>query len=465
MIEPFNLGPEPDLSEPPDIDPWMFLPLDESEIFFAELPARQPVRPSVLSFTLLFHAIMLGILIYTQRDNLAKSPKSLQAAIERFARGEPGAGSREVPVQLVPHFPSAQSRPPQPVAPPPGASAPAAVSAPAPPPTPAEQLKIDERTRKYTHINQDEQAAQKPHEKNLYSDRDRKGASPETAANPDRRNPDPVAKGTDGNRNAMSTPGPDVPGEPATREKLAGAPGSDKKAGQNGENGTQMAERGGPVAYNPSTHSVYGVQLSPGQSRIPRGQPGQAAPETPATDGRSGAGKSARPGDLSAKKAGAPGENDKPGSDGEEGQASIRRKLSEYAREAASRVFNNPSGKNYQVGSMSFDTQGYDLGDYDRKVHQAVEREWNPPSVTMGLNIHGCSLASFVIERDGTVSDVTLLNTSNVDPYDKAALTALKNARLPPLPASIKLKRMTTTFGFFINEPMSDKCGTALKRD
>src|SRR6185369_2562086 len=105
--------------------------------------------------------------------------------------------------------------------------------------------------------------------------------------------------------------------------------------------------------------------------------------------------------------------SDKTGSDGEEGTTSIRQKLSEYARQASSRVFNNANGKNYQLGAMSFDTQGYDLGDYDRRIHPAVEREWNPPSVTMELNIHGCTLASFVIEKDGSVREVTLLNTSS----------------------------------------------------
>ena len=45
MADFLILGPEPDLNPPLEaIDPWLLLPLDESEIFFAELPARQPVR-------------------------------------------------------------------------------------------------------------------------------------------------------------------------------------------------------------------------------------------------------------------------------------------------------------------------------------------------------------------------------------------------------------------------------------
>ncbi len=99
MIEQLNLGPEPDLSEPPEIEPWLLLPLDESEVFFAELPSRQPVRPNVLIFTLLVHALAVWVL-YLERDKLITSPQTLKAAIERFASGAPGGAERRVPVQM-----------------------------------------------------------------------------------------------------------------------------------------------------------------------------------------------------------------------------------------------------------------------------------------------------------------------------------------------------------------------------
>src|SRR5689334_9408006 len=121
MIEQLNLGPEPDLREPPELDPSLCFPLDESEVFFAELPARQPVRPNILIFTLLVHALAIWVL-YLKRDKLITSPQTLKAAIERFASGEPGAGSRKVPVQVRPRFPNARMMPPASPVPPPSSA-------------------------------------------------------------------------------------------------------------------------------------------------------------------------------------------------------------------------------------------------------------------------------------------------------------------------------------------------------
>jgi len=157
------------------------------------------------------------------------------------------------------------------------------------------------------------------------------------------------------------------------------------------------------VAYNPSTHSIYGVQLAPGKGRIPRGQPGQAAPETPSTDGRIGA-ETQPPGRPDREKSRRAGENDKTGSNGEEGKASIRIQLEELARQASSRVFNNPNGKNYQLGSMSL-TPRVRPGRLRPESPPGGGAGMESPSVTMELNIHGCTLASFVIERNGTVSE------------------------------------------------------------
>jgi len=292
----------------PDIDPWLLLPLDESEIFFAGLPARQPVRPSVLSVTLLAHAALLALFIHYERKVFSGKQESLKTAIERFARGgEPaapstrsGAGAAALPRRARPHA-RAKHAPAQR-----DLQSVRAIRAAAPP---EEQAKIDERTRKYTHVNQEEQAAQKPNEKNLFSDKDRKGASPETARIPTGATPIRSPKAPTETATPSPRP-PNVPGEPGTRDKMAGAPGSDKKAGQNGENGTQMAQLGGPVAYNPSTHSIYGVQLAPGKGRIPRGQPGQRRLKHPRPTAGSARENPAARG-LTEKKAGAPGENDK----------------------------------------------------------------------------------------------------------------------------------------------------------
>jgi len=68
----------------------------------------------------------------------------------------------------------------------------------------------------------------------------------------------------------------------------------------------------------------------------------------------------------------------------------------------------------------------------------------------MELNIHGCTLASFVIERNGTVSEVTLLNTSTVDPYDKAPLPPSGTPMCRRCPRNSRSSGMTSTFGFFI---------------
>jgi TonB family protein len=427
---------------PPPLDPSLTAPLDSDERFFTTLPEREPLRPGVLAVTLAVHLAFLSLLAWREWKTLAAAARNMQTALQ---------ADRRYPVALAPRLPAGMKSL--------GAGALPLLKQPPP--------RLDDGRRPYTHVNQEEQAPRDPHEKNLWSDRNRAGASPELAARPDPRNPDPVSNGRDVRRNALSAAGPDVPGEPGSHDKLAGAPGAKKSAGQNGENGVQMAEMSGRPAFNPSTHSYYGVPLAPGHSRLaPSGRADSDSPAAAGANGRTGVGRNDRGGDKSERRPGAPGESAEGtdnGANGEGGIASIRRQLSDLARAGMSDKLRNPNGKNFETGPMSFDTQGYELGEYERKVHAAVEREWDPSTVTRELGIHGCTLASFTIERDGRVSDVTLLNTSDVSAYDQAALAALKNARLPPLPAKYPLKQMTSSIGFFVNEAPGDNCGKALK--
>lgn len=429
---------------PPPLDPELTAPLDHEERVFTTLPQREPVRPGVLTVTLFIHLLFFSVIVYREWKTFSAQARELQAALSRD-------GDKKYPVMLIPRLPAGMRSI--------GAS-PAVVQAKPP------QPRLDDGRHPYTHVNQVEQAQQNPHERNLWSDRSRAGASPELSAHSDPRNPDPASLGRDVRRNALSAPGPDVPGEPGSKDKLAGDAGVKKSAGQSGENGTQLAQLSGRPAYTPSTRSSHGVPLAPGRSAYASGQSADNAPAALGAAGRSGIGRNETGGELSARRPGAPGESregNENGAEGEAGLAAIRRQLTDLARAGSSEKYRNPDGRNFSTGAMSFDTQGYALGEYERKVHQAVEREWNPSVVTRQLGIRGCTLASFTIERNGTVSAVTLLNTSSVSSYDQAALAALKNVRLPPLPAGYPLPQMTSSIGFFVNEPPGDDCGTVVK--
>jgi TonB family protein len=116
--------------------------------------------------------------------------------------------------------------------------------------------------------------------------------------------------------------------------------------------------------------------------------------------------------------------------------------------------FDNPvGGLSTPTGNLSFDTQGFDWGDYARKIYWIIWTNWHsrmPPAIHTGQK--GVVTVRFVIERDGTLSEIKILQPSGIPAYDSAAGLALEASNpLPPLPENFPKQREGVTGRFLYN--------------
>lgn len=104
-------------------------------------------------------------------------------------------------------------------------------------------------------------------------------------------------------------------------------------------------------------------------------------------------------------------------------------------------------------GPISFETQWYPWGDYADIMVRRIRANWyaNMPSV-IRMGLKGVVVIRFTIERSGRVSGVTILQTSDVPPFDFAARKAIElSSPLPPLPADFPNQTEHVTAAFYYN--------------
>lgn len=111
-----------------------------------------------------------------------------------------------------------------------------------------------------------------------------------------------------------------------------------------------------------------------------------------------------------------------------------------------------------EQGPLSFETQWYDWGAYAQSMVSRIRINWYdnmPPLIRTGMK--GVVTIRFTIQRDGRITEVTLLNSSTVPPYDFAAKKAIElSSPLNPLPADFPKSTEHVTAMFFYNaEPPS----------
>lgn len=116
--------------------------------------------------------------------------------------------------------------------------------------------------------------------------------------------------------------------------------------------------------------------------------------------------------------------------------------------------FDNPTaGLSTPTGSLSFDTKGFDWGDYSRRIYWIIWSNWHdrmPPAIQTGLK--GSVTVHFVIEKDGTLTGIQILTESGVPAYDSAAVLALEASNpLPPLPKNFPDDKEGVTGRFLYN--------------
>ena len=105
-------------------------------------------------------------------------------------------------------------------------------------------------------------------------------------------------------------------------------------------------------------------------------------------------------------------------------------------------------------GEPSFETQWFDWGEYAEGMVRRIRVNWlsvMPDLIKTGMRGH--LVVRVTIHRDGSLSDIEILQNSGIPPYDFAAKKALEmSSPIAPLPKDFPNETERVTFGFFYNE-------------
>jgi outer membrane biosynthesis protein TonB len=134
---------------------------------------------------------------------------------------------------------------------------------------------------------------------------------------------------------------------------------------------------------------------------------------------------------------------------GSAGLADSLRNLSKYLQNAN---FNNPQGGQTDTGAdISFDSKGIDFGPWLARFRAQVMSNWMVPQA-MAFQ-HGHVVFQFWVARDGTISDIHIVQPAKIDVFNSAAQVALVRSNpTVPLPAAYPTDRILFTVTFFYNE-------------
>jgi TonB family protein len=106
-----------------------------------------------------------------------------------------------------------------------------------------------------------------------------------------------------------------------------------------------------------------------------------------------------------------------------------------------------------EQGPLSFETSWFDWGDYAQSMVSKIRVNWyaNMPQIIRS-GIKGQVTIRFTIQRDGRITDVAILKSSDVPPYDFAARKAIElSSPLAPLPRDFPNPSERVTAMFFYN--------------
>lgn len=109
------------------------------------------------------------------------------------------------------------------------------------------------------------------------------------------------------------------------------------------------------------------------------------------------------------------------------------RNVQKYAQRE---TFSNPQGGADQESApaIQFDSKGVDFGPWLRRFIAQIRSNWIIPYAAMSMRGHVA--VSFVIHRDGSITDVAVLRPSSIDAFNRSAqnaiLTSNPTLALPP---------------------------------
>ena len=114
--------------------------------------------------------------------------------------------------------------------------------------------------------------------------------------------------------------------------------------------------------------------------------------------------------------------------------------------------FDNPTGGAGQFGPwIQFDTKGVEFGPWIRRFVEQVKRNWIVPYAAMTFKGH--VVITFNVHKDGTLTDLSVLQPADIDAFNSSAYNALARSNPTlPLPQEYPSDRAFFTVTFFYNE-------------
>ena len=107
---------------------------------------------------------------------------------------------------------------------------------------------------------------------------------------------------------------------------------------------------------------------------------------------------------------------------------------------------------NGDVGpSIQFDTKGVDFGPWLRRFVAQIRRNWFVPYAAMSLRGH--VVLSFKVHRDGSITDLQVMQPSAIDAFTKSSFNAIKLTNpTVPLPLEFPDENAPFIVTFYFNE-------------
>jgi TonB family protein len=114
--------------------------------------------------------------------------------------------------------------------------------------------------------------------------------------------------------------------------------------------------------------------------------------------------------------------------------------------------FDNPQGGNDRPGAtIQFDTRGVEFGPWLRRFVAQVRRNWFIPQAAMVMSGH--VVLQFNIHRDGSITDIVIVQPSVIEAFTRAAYGAIYASNpTAPLPPEYPLDKALFTVTFYYNE-------------
>ena len=125
------------------------------------------------------------------------------------------------------------------------------------------------------------------------------------------------------------------------------------------------------------------------------------------------------------------------------------RNLQQYVQKE---TFNNPQGGATSPGAtIQFDTKGVEFGPWLRRFVTQVRRNWFVPLAAYTMRGH--VVLQFNIHKDGTITDVTVVQPSSIQSFNIAAVNAIQGSSpTEPLPPEYPSPVAFFTVTFYYNE-------------